>query len=99
VDTIKEEAGAGRLRDCELFIFTDNSTAEGCFYRGTSKSRYLHALILELRKVEMTCGMTIHVIHISGRRMIAQGTDGCSRGSMMEGVMAGKDMLDFIDLS
>ncbi len=53
VDTIKEEAAAGRLKDCELFIFTDNSTAEGCFYRGTSKSRYLHALILELRKVEM----------------------------------------------
>jgi len=99
VDTIKEEAGAGRLRDCELFIFTDNSTAEGCFYRGTSKSRYLHALVLELRKVEMTFGMTIHVVHISGRRMIAQGTDGCSRGSMMEGVMAGKDMLTFIDLS
>ena len=98
VDTIKEEAAAGRLKDCELFIFTDNSTAEGCFYRGTSKSRYLHALVLELRKVEMNYGMTIHVVHISGRRMIAQGTDGCSRGSMMEGVMAGKDMLEFIDL-
>ena len=99
VDTIKEEAGAGRLRDCELFIFTDNSTAEGCFYRGTSKSRYLHALVLDLRKLEMVCGMTIHVVHISGRRMIAQGTDGCSRGSMMEGVMAGKEMLSFVDLA
>jgi hypothetical protein len=30
--------------------------------------------------------------------MIAQGTDGCSRGLMMEGVMAGMDMLSFIDL-
>jgi hypothetical protein len=31
--------------------------------------------------------------------MIAQGTGGCSRGSLMEGVMAGQDMLSFIDLS
>jgi hypothetical protein len=47
----------------------------------------------------MTYGMTIHVIHISGRRMIAQGTDGCSRGSLMEGVRSGQDMLTFVNLS
>jgi hypothetical protein len=99
VDTVSEEARAGRLRDCEFFLFTDNSTAEGCFYRGNSKSRLLHALVLSLRTMEMTYGMTIHVIHISGKRMIAQGTDGCSRGSLMEGVMAGADMLAFVDLS
>jgi len=44
--------------------------------------------------------MTIHVIRISGKRMIAQGTDGCSRSSLMKGVMAGADMLTlFVDLS
>jgi hypothetical protein len=32
VDTVSEEAGAGRLRDCKSFLFTDNLTAEGCFY-------------------------------------------------------------------
>jgi hypothetical protein len=42
--------------------------------------------------------MTIHIIHISGRRVIAQGTEGCSQGLMMEGVMTGMDMLSFIDL-
>ena len=99
VDTVGEEARAGRLRDCELFVFTDNSTAEGCFHRGTSKSVHLHSLVLELRTLEMIYGMTIHVIHISGRRMIAQGTDGCSRGSLMEGVMAGQEMLCFVDLA
>ena len=99
VDTVLEEAGAGRLHDCKIFLFTDNSTAEGCFYRGNSKSCHLHALVLLLRTMEMTYGMTIHVSHISGKRMIAQGTDGCSRGSLMEGVMAGVDMLMFVDLS
>ena len=32
VDTVSEEAKAGRLRNCEFFLFTDNSTAESCFY-------------------------------------------------------------------
>jgi len=99
VDTVSEEAGAGRLCDCKFFLFTDNSTMEGCFYLGNSKSHHLHALVLSLQMMEMTYGMTIHVIHVSGKRMIAQGTDGCSRGSLMEGVMAGADMLMFVDLS
>ena len=80
VDTVSKEAKAGRLQDCELFMFTDNSTAKSCFYPGSSKLRQLHALVMVLRTLEMTYGMTIHVIHVSGKRMIAQGTDGCSRG-------------------
>ncbi len=32
VDTVSEEAKARRLRNCEFFLFTDNSTAESCFY-------------------------------------------------------------------
>jgi len=43
--------------------------------------------------------LTIHIIHISDKRMIAQGTDGCSRGSLMEGMMAREDMLTFVDLA
>jgi hypothetical protein len=43
--------------------------------------------------------MTIHVIHMSGKKMIAQGMDGSSRGSLMEGVMTGCDMLVFVDLA
>ena len=96
VETVAGEARAGRLRDCEFFLFTDNSTAESCYYRGNSKSKRLHSLVLDLRSLEMKFGMTIHVIHISGKRMIAQGMDGCSRGSLMEGVMAGEDMLTFV---
>jgi hypothetical protein len=96
---VSEEAWAGWMCDCKLFMFTDNSTAESCFYQGNSKSWLLHMLVLDLRTIEMTYGMTAHVIHVSGKRMIAQGTDGCSRGSLMEGVMAGRDMLSFVDLA
>ncbi len=31
-DTVEEETNAGRLQNCEFFLFTDNSTAESCFY-------------------------------------------------------------------
>jgi hypothetical protein len=31
--------------------------------------------------------------------MIAQGTNGLSRGSFLEGVMTGKDMLAYVDLA
>jgi hypothetical protein len=99
VDTVLEEAGVGRLRDCEFFLFTDNSTAKDCFYHGNLKSQNLHALVLKMRTLEMAYRMTIHVVHISGKRMIAQGTDGCLRGSLIEGVMVGADMLTFVDLA
>jgi hypothetical protein len=55
--------------------------------------------VLKLCALEMAHGMTIHVIHVSGKRMIAQGTHGCSRGLLMEGVMTGCNMLSFVDLS
>ena len=99
VDTVEGEATEGRLCDCGFFLFTDNSTAKSYFYRGNSKSWNLHALVLKLRTLEMTYRMTIHIVHISGKRMIAQGRDGCSRGSLMEGVIAGADMLSFVDLA
>jgi hypothetical protein len=99
VEFTELEAERGRLRNCEYFLFTDNSTAESCYYRGTSSSKLLHSLVLRLRMLEMKYGMLIHIIHVSGTRMIAQGTDGASRGSLMEGVMAGQDMLSFVDLA
>ena len=99
VESTEVEAQAGRLSNCEFFLFTDNSTAESCYYRGSSKSKLLHELVLRLRVLEMRYGVLLHVIHVSGKRMIAQGTDGCSRGSLMEGVMAGEDMLSFVDLA
>jgi len=99
VDTVEEEAVEGHLKESELWLFTDNSTAEGCFYRGGSSSKLLHELVLRLRKAEMKYGFTLHVVHVAGTRMISQGTDGLSRGILLEGVNRGEDMLSFIDLS
>jgi hypothetical protein len=86
------------LKDCEIFIFTDNTTAEVAFWKGSSKSRRLFELVLRLRKLELRHNLILHVVHVSGRRMIAEGTDGLSRGDHSEGVMQGQRMEDFIPL-
>ena len=99
VETIEEEAATGSLANTEIWLFTDNSTTEGCFHKGSSSSQLLHELILRLHKVEMEHGFVLFLVHVAGKRMIAQGTDGLSRGLLLEGVLSGKDMLSYIDLA
>jgi hypothetical protein len=99
VETVEEEAAEGYLEGGELWIFTDNSTAESCVHKGGSTSAVLHELVVRLRKCELDQGFVIYVVHVAGTRMIAQGTDGLSRGSLLEGVVAGSSMLSFIDLA
>ena len=47
VDTLKKMAKGGELEGSETFIFTDNSTAEAAFFKGSSKSKLLFKLILD----------------------------------------------------
>jgi hypothetical protein len=79
-------------------MFTDNSTAESAYFKGTSSSELLFALVLRLRKVEMSGKCIIHLVHVAGTRMIWQGMDGLSRGDRNAGVMAGASMLSFVPL-
>jgi len=97
------QAVDGLLRDspspsAELFLFTDNSVAEGAFYRGTSSNPRLFDLVLRLRSLEMHSSLRLHVVHVSGERMVAQGTDGLSRSDLDVGVMGGTCMLSFVPL-
>ena len=55
-------------------------------------------LLLELRELEMKEGTKISFIHVSVTRMIAQESDGLSRENLIEGVMKGAAMEDFIPL-
>ena len=98
VEALEARAEDKEFRGIEIFLFTDNSTAEAAFYKGISSSRRLFELILKLKKLELSIGCLLHVIHVSGNRMIAQGTDGTSRGDLGEGVMKGQSMLSFIPL-
>ena len=74
----------------ELFLFINNEVAERIHFRGSSKSSRLHQTILELRKTELDGDLIIQFVWISGKGMIAQGTDGLSRADLSSGVMGGQ---------
>ena len=85
-------------RGSEVFVFTDNSCAESTMYKGSSKSRWLHEMVLDLRAMEMAGDIIVHFVWISGKRMIWQGGDGLSRGDFTSGAMAGEAFLKFLPL-
>lgn len=95
---LEKEAKEGKLKGSEVFMFTDNSTSESAFYHGTSSSKTLFELVVRLRKLELREGVKIHIVHVSGTRMILQGTDGISRGNCMEGIMVNNNMLSFVPI-
>lgn len=98
VETLIKMGEDKELEGVEMFLFTDNSTAEAAFYKGSSSSEWLFDLVVKLSVLEMTCNCKIHIIHVAGTRMIAQGADGLSRGALTEGVMKGEAMRSFIPL-
>jgi hypothetical protein len=99
VNFIERAVLAHDLDATELFLFTDNQTAESAFWKGHSSSPKLFDLVLRLRKLEMTHRIILHVIHVSEKRMIAQGTDGLSRTDHSTGVMMGRDITNWVPLN
>ena len=98
VDSVKHFVLERNMDGAEFFMFTDNEVAESVFYKGNSRSRKLFELMLELRMFEMEHGLNLHVIHVSGKRMQNEGTDGLSRADFSTGVMAGEDVTAYIPL-
>ena len=99
VETLESLYLKGKLSNCEIFLLTDNIVADYAFYKGSSSSKHLFELILRLRILEMKGSLIIHLIHISGKRMIESGVDGLSRGDITKGVMRGEDILTFVPLN
>eukprot|EP00980_Cylindrotheca_fusiformis_P021935 scaffold8770_cov167-Cylindrotheca_fusiformis.AAC.2 len=98
LDSLRREGEAGRLTDSFVLMMTDNQPVEEALFKGTSASKSLLQMVQEFHALEMEFGFVALVCHCSGKRMIAQGTDGLSRGGLNEGVMGGKSMLTFVPL-
>ena len=79
-------------------MFTDNSTVEACAIKGSSSSPKLFGLVVRLKSMMTRFGIRVHIFHVAGTRMIAQGTDGVSRGFLGEGIMSGESMVSFIPI-
>ena len=76
-------------------LATDNTTVESCFYKGNSASEKLFELIIRMRTIELKHSIRLMITRVSGKRMIAQGTDGVSRGRLNEGVSLGDTMTKY----
>jgi hypothetical protein len=98
VEAMEEEGADGGLLETEVFMFTDNATVEACSTKGSSSSPKLLDLVIRLKAMTTAYGVKIHIYHVAGTRMIAQGTDGVSRGYLATGVMAGEAMSSFIPI-
>jgi hypothetical protein len=96
--TLEHGVSDGTLLDSEVKILTDNNTSKAVFWKGHSPNPFLNQLALGLWQLEMAGRTRIQMVHIPGTRMIAQGTDGLTRGDFTEGVMAGQSMLEHVPL-
>ena len=76
----------GSFTNCELFLLTDNIVLDYEFYKGYSSSKHYFELILRLRKLDMDGEIIIHLVYISGKRMIDSGVDGLFREDITKGV-------------
>jgi hypothetical protein len=82
----------------EIFLYTDNFTVESVFTRGSGKSPEIFSLILRLHKLQMEGNIFIHVVWITGIRMITWGGDRLSRGDLSKGDIAGQDTLYYVPI-
>jgi hypothetical protein len=71
LERLHANAVAGRLTGKELWLATDNSTVGLSFFKGRSSSPELDAMVLDLRLIMYRANCLLHVIHITGTRMIA----------------------------
>ena len=99
VNAVKKAYHKGLLKDCELFLFTDNFVAECGYYNGGSnRNKELDDLVHELWRLQMGGDFTLNVYHVAGTRMIECGIDGLSRGDKTEGIARGISVFKFIPI-
>ena len=77
-----------------VVLVTDNLVVERTLQKGDSSSKNLFELVLRLKGVELTYGCKILVTHVSGSRIIFQGTKVKSRmGRLDMGVSPWESMI------
>ena len=78
-----------------VILATDSGVLEAALYDGNSTIDKLFDLIVHLKTTEIKYYIKLIAKHVTGTRMIVQETDGISRGSIREGVAAGREILKF----
>lgn len=68
------------VRHTTLFYFTDNSCTYWVCMKGSSRQPHLHSELVAIRDLELELGCHLAVVHVPGKVIIREGTDGLSRG-------------------
>ena len=89
---------AGKHDGCEVWCFTDNAVWSFVWTKGLSSAKHLFRLVLDLRIVAREHEVYLRTCHISGKRMIAAGMDGWSRGNHDAGLSLGYDIRNYVPL-
>jgi hypothetical protein len=76
----QEPVATSRFRLHKVFYFTDNMVSADVVRTGRSRSPKLHALVRELKRLELVHECQVEVIQIPGEEIIEEGSDGLSRG-------------------
>lgn len=90
-----QRAGTTDVRGCSVFYFTDNEVTYWISQNSSAKNPRNQALIEDIRLLELELDVELHVVHVPGVVMIAQGTDGLSRGVWMTPLHPLQDQLSF----
>ena len=83
--TLEHEAAhnTGRLEGVTVFYFTDNMPTYHIVNKASAGNVELQKLLYKIKHLELQLNCHLVVIHVPGVSMIAQGTDGLSRGIWM----------------
>ena len=81
-----------------LWYMTDNQVTYDVCRRSKSFSLELLKLVQKIRILELSLGCRLEVIHVPGKLMIRQGTDGLSRGVLLQPLSACDGILPLQDL-
>ena len=95
VCVVEEVGHEDKLSGDIMILATDNEVVEHSLYKGNSTSEKLFDLVVRLRTAEIKFATKLLFTHVSGKRMMAQGTNGVSRGSLKEGVALVEAMINF----
>ena len=95
IESLEADADQGKLSHSTFIMATDNSTVESAIYKGNSSSEKLFNLVMRFHALKFKTGSIFLVTHVAGECMKKQGTDGISRGCLVEGVAVGQAMLNF----
>jgi hypothetical protein len=76
----RAKASKRDIRGVTFFYFTDSSTVYYAGSKGSSSTKNLHDMVEKIKPLEIELGCHLEVVHVPGKTIITEHTDGLSQG-------------------